>query len=363
MAYKLRLAVVLLLLGTSFSCFSRPTNRGMRNRNRTSQMEKLPLESLLTQAQNAKAQNNPKLERKIYKIICKVHKGRIEAADAYFFLGVYYEENHQFSTAVKKFTKIMERYAESSWFSQAVEYCFQIGEKLQKGVRPRYFGVVPGFRDSDSAIKAYELVLKHAPFSHLAPEALKQIAELQVLAKRHDLAIDALDRIIDLYPNSVEIPYAYLKIAEIYKNSVKGVEYNQGGAIIALRYYQDFITIFPQNPEVDPVKKIIRELEESIVKSKISLGDFYFDVCRNREAAKKSYCLAIDVAPYTSAASTAQSRIIEINEGKKPKSTPVDFLFPHRDQKNDCVDPVNQKSVTPLIQSEDVPAPDKTNEA
>jgi outer membrane protein assembly factor BamD len=382
MAYKLRLAVVFLLIGAGLPCFSRPPNRGMRNRNRASQMGKMPLESLLAEAQNVEAQGNTRLADRLYKIICKVYRGRVEASNAYFARGVIYKKNHQFLLAIKMFRKIIERYPESPLFSQAVEHCFQIAEELREGVRPRYFGVVPGFRDFDSAIKAYELIVKCAPFSRFTPESLKQIAELQTLAKHYDLAIDALGRIIDLYSNSVETAYAYLKIAEIYESLGKGEEYNQGGAVTARRYYLNFITTFPQHPKVSFAKERIRKLEESIVESKIALGDFYFNVRYNEKAAKKSYRSAIDFAPYVPAAGLAQLKIAEIDGGKKPRSTPIDFLFPPyklqsndefvasamvqdriMDQKDGRVDPVNEKSVTPFVKSEDVLVPDKVDEA
>jgi tetratricopeptide (TPR) repeat protein len=198
----------------------------------------------------------------------------------------------------------------------------------------------------------------------------------QFLAKRYDLAIDALDRIIDLYPDSVEVPGAYLKIAEIYKNLVKGEAYNQGGAMIARRYCLEFIRLFPQHPEINSVEETIRELDELIVKSKTLIGDFYFDVRFNGKAAEVFYNAAINFAPYTVGAGLAQKKIEAIKGGKKPKPTPIDFLFPPyrpqsndefvaaamvqdrvMDQKDGRVDPIGEKSVTPFIKSEDVLVP------
>jgi outer membrane protein assembly factor BamD len=111
-----------------------------------------------------------------------------------------------------------------------MDHCFQIANTLQKGTRPCYFGKIPGFRNFHSALKSYELVVKYGPDSRYAPQSLNEIANLQLSAKHYDQAINALDRIVDLYPNSIEVPSAYLKIAEIYRNLVKAEEYNQGGA-------------------------------------------------------------------------------------------------------------------------------------
>ncbi|MDR0741037.1 MAG: tetratricopeptide repeat protein [Puniceicoccales bacterium] len=352
----------------------------MRSRHKF-QAKKIPLADLEIQAQNAETRGDSKTALKLYEKICKDYKTSSAASEAYFFRGQWYEKDHQFSLAVKMFTKIAKYHPESPFFTQSVEHCFQIANTLQAGIRPRYFGKIPGFRDFDLAIKSYELVVKYAPFSRYAPQALNEIANLQLAAKRYDQAIDALDRIVDLYPDSIEVPSVYLKIAKIYRNLVRGEEYNQGGAVIARRHYREFIVLFPQHLEASFAENAIRELEESIVRSKISLGDFYFNSRYNKKAALKFYRLAIDFAPYTSAADQARSRIAEISGGKKPKSTPVDFLFPSykpqsddesvaasndefvaaamvqdriMDQKDDRVDPVSEKSVTPFVKSKDV---------
>jgi outer membrane protein assembly factor BamD len=380
-AYKLRFAVIFLLIGGSLPCFSlasRYTGR-RANRHRINRSEKVPLADLLSGAQSAELRGDSKAALKLYERICKAYKTSDAASGAYFYRGLWYEKDHQFSMAIKMFLKIMERYPESTWFAQSVEHCFQVAKKLQRGTRPHYFGKIPGFRDFDSAVKNYELVIKYAPYSCYAPQALKEIAELHLRAKHPDLAIDALDRIIDLYPNSLEVAYAYLKIAEIYKNFTKGKEYNQGGAMIARRYYREFITVFPQHSEVNFAQDAIRELEELIVMSNISIGDFYFDARYNERAALMFYHFAINFAPYTVAAQLAQAKITEINGGKRPKATPIDFLFPPykpqsndefvaaatvqdriMDQKEGRIDPTDEKSVTPFIKSEDILGADES---
>jgi outer membrane protein assembly factor BamD len=216
------------------------------------------------------------------------------------------------------------------------------------------------------------LVLKYAFDGRYASHALKEIANLQLRPKPYDLAIDALDQIVDLYPDSLEVSYAYLKTAENYRNLAKGEEYNQGGVVIARRYYQECVVIFPQHSEVSFARKMIRDLEESVVRSEISLGGFYFHSRYKEKAAKESYLLAIDFKPYTLAVGLTQSKIEEINRGKKPRSTPADFLFlPYKlqnsndfiavatvadrimDQNEGRINPVHKNIVMPFVKWDD----------
>jgi outer membrane protein assembly factor BamD (BamD/ComL family) len=340
----------------------------------------ISLADLLCQARDAVARNDSKQALKLYEKICKDYKTSDEAPNAYYARGLLYESSRQFTSAIRMFTKIVKRYPESVWFMPAVEHYFEIAKKLQEGVRPRYFGTIPGFRDYDSAVKNYELVVKYAPYSHYAPLALVEVADLHIRGKRYDLAIASLERLIDAYPDSVEVPRAYLKVAEIYGSMVKGDEYNQGGAAAARRYYGEFCSLFPGHERVDFVRNEMKNLSESIVRSKVALGDFYFNACYNGRAATILYQSAVAYDPEAAGAQVAREKIRAILDGAKPKSTPIDFLFPPykpqsndefvygatvldriMDQKEGRVDATDRESVTPFIRSESVGAADESS--
>jgi outer membrane assembly lipoprotein YfiO len=312
-----------------------PTLRKHRKQSGILKKEKLPLEELLSRIEKAKAQGDGKVLVKLYEKICEDYKTSAAVPWAYYYRGLTYEDRHQFTAAIKMFTKIVKCYPESACFSDAIEHYFWIAKKLQGGVRPLYFGTIPGLRDYDSAVKDYELVVQYAPYSYYAPQALIEIANLHLRAKHYHLAIGALDQLIDVYPDSVEVPYVYLKIAEIYSSLVKGDHYNQGGAATALRYYNEFCALFPGHEEIHAVHQKIRELEGSIVRSKIALGDFYFNTRHNGKAAKMLYRSAIDFAPHAAEAQIAEEKIQAILNGIRPKSTPIDFLFPPYKAKED----------------------------
>ena len=337
------------------------------------QRQGVPLSELLSQLDKAKQANEKAKILKLCKLIEKKYPDSKLSAELYFLRGLINEEEHKFTSAIDMFTKIVKHYPNSVWFTRSVGKCFEIAKRLQEGTRPHYFGVIPGLRDYNSAVENYELVVRYAPYSSYAPKALIEIANLHMKMRHYDQAIEALDRVIDLYPDSIEVADAYLKTAEIYTKLVKGVEYNQGGALAAKRYYQEFLSIFPQDYRKDSVNENIAKLEESVVKSKIALGDFYFNARHNGGAAKMMYRMAIDFAPYVPAAEIAQEKIEAIDNGMQPKSTPIDFLFPKyhlisndeyvfnaqvedrvMDQKDRRVDPVNKKVKDPFIRSEDV---------
>lgn len=322
-----------LLICSSFAQVAYPRMhtaicRAQRDKEVISKKNKLTLGELLFELDAAQNEQKMNEVERLCKVIAKEYPNSDAAAESYFLRGLLYESDRKFNSAIDMFTKIVKQYPDSLWFSYSVEKCFLIAEQLQNGIRPKYFGVIPGFKDYNSAVQNYELVVRYAPYSRYAPHALIEIANLHVKMKNYDQAVEALDRIIDLYPDSVEVAEAYLKTAEIYAKMVKSEEHNQGGALAARRYYKEFIDIFPQHEHVEFARQKILDLDNSVVESKISLGDFYFNARYNECAAKKMYQMAIDFAPYVSAADTARQRITDIDNGMLPKSTPIDFLFP-----------------------------------
>src|SRR5262249_55967274 len=97
-----------------------------------------------------------------------------------------------------------------------------------QGKRPYYWGLIPGFRDYDAAIDLFEKMVKNAPFSKQAPKALMFISHLSKKYRKVEDAWDALERIINEYPNSSQAEEAYLVLAETYAESVQGPAYDQG---------------------------------------------------------------------------------------------------------------------------------------
>lgn len=322
-------AFLFLLVLPSSRLFSHvPHNRWMSgHRDEAKKSESVPLEELLVLVQKAEENGERKEAIKYYKTISQKYPQSREAPWANYRCGILYESNHEFNSAINHFTKIVKKYPETTWFVPAVEHYFSVAKKLQEGVRPRYFGLIPGLRDRTSAIKNYESVVKYAPFSIYAPQALIEISDLQCQARKYDLAVDALDRLIDKYPDSVYVPDAYLKIADIYESLVHGNDYNQGGAITARRYYEEFCLMFPHHEKITFAREKIKELDRKIARAKISIGNFYFNSRNNPKAACILFREAIDVAPYSPTADEARQLIEEIRNGKEPKRTPVDFLF------------------------------------
>jgi outer membrane protein assembly factor BamD len=175
--------------------------------------------------------------------------------------------------------------------------------------------VIPGFKQYGKAIEQYELLVKNAPYSLYAPLALMNIALIAELRKDSELAIDALDRLINDYPQSMLAPDAYYNLADTYASLVNGSEYDQGATREAIRYFEDFLILFPKNQHATSVEKRINEMQTLEAKSRFQLGEFFYLYRSNATAALVFYNETLSLAPNSDLAKQAEARIADINEG------------------------------------------------
>lgn len=205
-------------------------------------------------------------------------------------------------------------------FNLVISSQFDCASALMDGARSRILWLIPGFRQYDEAIRQFEKIVSNAPYSDYAPLSLMNIALVAEMTNEPDVAIDALDRLINFYPQSMLAPDAYFNMAETYADLVKGAEYDQGSTRQAISYYEDFLILFPQSNYLGEVEANLDSMENLLATSRLNLGNFYYFYRSNNTAALTFYNEAITIAPDSEAAEEARQRIEDIEAGVRPVS-------------------------------------------
>jgi len=135
-----------------------------------------------------------------------------------------------------------------------------------------------------------------------------------------EATIDALDRMINSYPQHLLVPDAYLKLAQTHASLVAGPDYDQASSRDAAAYYEDFMILFPNDPNVAVAAKGAADMKTMLAESKIKMGDFYFYKRDNYTAAKVLYNEAITVYPDSEVASRARKKLTAV-EGESGRQT------------------------------------------
>lgn len=263
----------------------------------------------------------------LYDDVVDDYPQSVFAPEALFQRSVIFTKRNQFEKANQQLISIIKRYPDYKEFNKVVGQIYRIGEMMGSGERPYYWGLIPGFRNYEAGEAILEGVIEKAPYSEYSPLALTNIARIANKRNRPEEAIDALDRLINNYPESTFAENAYLKLAETYSNLVQGAEYDQGSTREAITYFEDFMILYPEATSINDAEAGLHHMRDTLSRSKLILGDFYYNYRNNSNAALVFYNEAITIDPQSPSALKATEMIEKIESGVLAPKTPVDWVF------------------------------------
>lgn len=255
---------------------------------------------------------------RVFKKIIKNYPNAQATAEARFLHGQILMTKNRWAKAFDVYQELIATHPNYENFDRVISAQFECATALMEGARGRILWVIPGFRQYSKAIEQFERIVGNAPYSDYAPLSLMNIALIAEQEGQSEEAIDALDRLINFYPQSMLAPDAYYNMAETYANLVKGAEYDQGSTRQAISYYEDFLILFPQSSYLGEVEANLESMENLLAQSRLNLGDFYYKFRANNTAALAFYNETITIAPESESAEEARLRIEDIEAGVRP---------------------------------------------
>lgn len=281
--------------------------------------------ALMNKARAAEARGSKGAAISAYKKVAKKYPNSVFAPEAFFRQGKLRQERHQYSAAFEAYQNLLARYPNTPHFNEAVGEQYRIASALADGARPHYWGWLPGFRSRIKAIPYFETVLFNAPYSDYAPLALMNVARGYMREKEPEAAMDALDRMINTYPQSLLAPDAYLQLGKAHMAMVDGPAYDQTSTREATTYFEDFMILFPNDSSIAAAATGLSDMKTMMAESKITIGDFYFKKRQHYTAAKVFYNEAITAYPDSPVAEKAKKRLVAVEAAmeKASKAGPV----------------------------------------
>lgn len=269
---------------------------------------------------------------KSYERVGKRFGNSVYAPEAYYRAARMRLARKQYFKAHEDFQQVVGRYPNYTRFNEIIGEQYRIASALLDGARNYIWGVIPGFRNREKAVEYFEILLMTAPYSDYAPISLMNIARAHQRMGNDEEAIDALDRMINFYPQSLLTPDAYLKLAQTHASLVEGAYYDQASTREAVTYFEDFMILYPSDAGVSAAEKGLSDMKKVLAESKLKIGDFYFYKRDNYMAARVFYNEAITVYPDSSVAAKARDQLVKVEDaaakaaaaGKKPAKK---FLF------------------------------------
>mgnify|MGYP002778388981 CR=1 FL=1 len=249
---------------------------------------------------------------KAYKRVIKKYPASVFAPEALYRTANYYENNRQFIKAFRNLQRIVSEHPSYGRFNEVLGAQHRIADKLAKGTRPLYFGLIPGFKQREKGFEFYETIVVNAPYSEYSPLALMNAAGGYADTGDRDAAIDALDRMINNYPENFLTSDAYLRLAQTQASVTQGPPYDQASTQLALTYFQDYLILYPGEEGAAAASEGFNTSRTMLAESKMTMGDFYYKYRSNYTAAKVFYNEAITLFPDSPTAERARRRLATI---------------------------------------------------
>ena len=231
-------------------------------------------------------------------------------------------------------------------FELVAESLMRVSERLAKDKLPRKWGVIPRFRSGTQDRSRLNQIAGLARGPRFAPRALMALAEISIKDDKSDEAVDALDRLVNLYPENYLCEKAYFLLATIYQNKVGGPSYDQDATLKALNFFEDYLILYASPPVQSAhesaedyenrlqetrlrkaeAEKGRKEMRQVLAASKVEVGEYVekygkFYLTRWRELgdgpAIQFYNEAITTAPESSAAREAEKKIADLRSANE----------------------------------------------
>ena len=249
-----------------------------------------------------------------YKKVAKRFPNSLYAPEALYRQGHLFLDRRQYYKAFDSFQKVMSLYPNNERFSEVLATQFRLAEDLMNGARNYYWGWLPSFRSKERAITYFEWTVANAPYSDYAPLALMNIARTHQRLNNTPYAIDALDRLINNYSQSLLAPDAYLALAQTHASLVDGPAYDQESTREAITYFEDFMILFPDDPGLSEAQHGLDQMKTVFAESKMIRADYQLKYNKNYQGARVFYNEAITSFPDSEVADRAREQLAFIEQ-------------------------------------------------
>ncbi len=200
------------------------------------------------------------------------------APQAQFMLARTLEETGDDQKAFKAYQDLLAKYPKIDNYDEVLQRQFAIANKYLAGKWYKFY-FLP-YKSADKTAGLFEKVVKNGPYSSVGPKSQMNIGEAHENPKGviHDYpaAVKAYERAADRYHGQKDVAAnALYKVGQTYLKQAKTAEYDQSIAGKAIAAFNDFMTLYPDDPRVAECQKTINELHTEQSRGNFSIAKYY----------------------------------------------------------------------------------------
>jgi outer membrane protein assembly factor BamD len=261
-------------------------------------------------AQSAEKENNLKRAIKAYRTLVKRHPKDALAPTALFRAAQLQEQTHQLTPAAESYLQLVERYASSPHFDEAIEGQFRVGEVYLNGKKLKVLGI-PIASALDRAVTIFANVVRTAPYGRYTARAQFNIGMAREKQGANDAAIQAYQAVVDKFPDEPIAVDAQYQIGYIWFTASQQGTNDAAAANNAKTAFQDFLFHYPKSEKAAQARKDLDILEHKQTNNSFKVAKFY-DKQKYYRAAVIYYNEVIRQQPGSEESNKAKKRIDQL---------------------------------------------------
>src|SRR6266478_4950640 len=260
--------------------------------------------------QKAEQDGDKKRAIRAYKSLVKRHPKDALAPTALFRAAQLQEQTRQYTPAADSYLQLVERYASSAHFDEAIEGQFRVGEIFLNGKKLKVLGI-PIASALDRAVTIFANVVRTAPYGRYTARAQFDIGMAREKQGANDAAIQAYQAVVDKFPNEPIAVDAQYQIGYIWFAAAQLGTNDAAAAGNAKTAFQDFLFHYPKSEKAPQARKDLDILEHKQTSNSYKVAKFY-DKQKYYRAAVIYYNEVIRQQPGSKESSEAKKRIDQL---------------------------------------------------
>jgi outer membrane protein assembly factor BamD len=260
--------------------------------------------------QTAEKEGNPKRAIRAYKTLVKRHPKDALAPTALYRCAQLEEQVRLYTPAADSYLQLVERYASSPHFDDAIEGQFRVGEVYLNGKKLKVLGI-PVASALDRAVTIFANVVRTAPYGKYTARAQFDIGLAREKQGANDAAIQAYQAVVDKFPNEPIAVDAQYQIGYIWFTAAKLGTNDAAAAANARTAFQDFLFHYPKSEKAAQARKNLDILERKETTNSYKVAKFY-DKQKYYRAAVIYYNEVIRQQPGSEESNEAKKRIDQL---------------------------------------------------
>ncbi|MBQ9432401.1 MAG: tetratricopeptide repeat protein [Kiritimatiellae bacterium] len=269
----------------------------------------------LAHADGLRADGELKAARKAYEALVRKWPTEPESMRCQYAIGQILEEQKKYSKAFDEYQYLLVHFSGSCPYYEILDRQFRIANWLLNNNVSMFGWKLSGYTE---VRERFETIVRNAPRSACAPEAMLIIAGIRESEREYSEAIKVYDGILNRFPKSEQaVSAAYLDSKCRHMLSIKQRD-NEARNRETIAFLKALLERQPNHPQKSEIELWYREHQAMLEDQNYQKAVFYDSSQRSLDASQNAYRRFLQEFPNSRYAPTVKARLEALEKGAPP---------------------------------------------